>query len=160
MHAGDIFFYVILALSVILPIVKSSKKADNDNKPAGKGMPDFMGNDPSFPYPRQGNKENDDEYIPMNGMAGSDGNVNTGVEPEVSEIRVNEDILKHKKELGLIGNRDEIISEVSQIKPSELDLKEAVSVEEKGSLKLSEDLDDAEKLKKAIIYGEILRTKF
>jgi len=184
MDPGDWFFYGILALSAIGSVVKASKKKEQSSdrkelsgkpeEPSGKWLKEVMEDAIGM--------GNEDEYIPKNLQPAvpqqpvKDGMTQVPGNGRMPETRANHEPYRHANPI-LEDYRRLVVSHETFNRPEQsleiIPEKEGFEsrhpvhpvettseLVEEGDLNPAEDLADLENLKKAIIYGEIMHTKF
>lgn len=148
MDIGDLFFYGIIAVSVVASVVKSIKKRPEENK--NEDLPDLKGSNAGkwmrTIFEDMGEKV--DDFIPENPQP----------------ITKNASIFdSNQKDGGTISTVSCKAAEKAINKKGftqENDIKPERHMNASDSLLLSLDLSKIDELKKAIIYSEIIRPKF
>ena len=156
MDPGDLIFYGVIAVSVVSSILKALKK-----KPEGEasaGMPDFKGSRPVdiFKTILEEIREKEDDFIPSNPEPVPPIRKTSATKPAVEPVKRPNLASVFEKTRTATENmpRRESFSVKSTI--------ESIRVQDDLSdpVLQSLDLSQADELKKAIIYSEILRPKF
>ena len=161
MDRGDLIFYGAVAISIISSIIKARKKKEEGA--VDTGMPDFKGSKPGDLFKKviQEMLENDDEYIP------------SSPKPELLNKKVQAVPMKaepmkvepmKRTSLASIYERTKNATENNPRRQDFITLSHFENVEKIDAFSdpvlQTLDLKQADELKRAIIYSEILRPKF
>ena len=187
MDAGDLIFYGLIAISAVASIVKSVKK--KEDKASETGMPDFKGNDPEVhespeKWLRKILEDRDDDFIPKNPepVAKPESQQKTAsYEGKAAENHSSQEVFRRSNQSQEVFRRSNQSQETYSRTNQSLETMPSAAKFDNGSLHSnstdkpllnpaetaagdllipSEDLKNADDLKKAIVYGEIMRTKF
>lgn len=186
MDTGDIIFYGLIALSAVASIVKSAKKKQEDPKEGE--LPDFKGDKPGkwIKTILEEVVEDDDDFIPVNPKPETQKKPETSeytyegksLEDNSYEKRENTETYRRTnvslEKPVLIERRNnqslerqaltrKPLNEVYKSSESALQKERNIMISEiydNDILSPAKELADPEELKKAIIFGEIMRTKF
>lgn len=168
MDLGDIVFYGLIAISAIASIVKSTKKKAEVEE--GAELPDFKGNNPGkwIKTILEEVAEADDDFIPSNPK--KDATTTTKkVEPVYSSEAKSSEVFRRQNESlerpNLNLERDIFTKKTTKNKLKTFNSYDespiySDSIVDLSVLKPEEDFKDFSEVKKAIIYGEIVQTKF
>ena len=154
MDPGDLIFYGIIAISVVSSIVKAVKKKPGGN--VDTGMPDFKGSraEEIFKTVLEDLREKDDDFIPSN------------PKPSIETAPVSRPKVELLKRPNLAADFERMREATENMPRREsFSAKSSVETEAKpddfsDQILPSFDLTQIDELKKVLIYGEILRTKF
>ncbi len=168
MDLGDIVFYGLIAISAIASIVKSTKKKAEVEE--GAELPDFKGNNPGkwIKTILEEVAGEDDDFIPSNPkkeVIQKPQKVETSYIPEASSSetfrRKNESLERPNLNLEReLYSKNVSKSKLKSVNNSDTSPVYSESISEVSSLNPKEDFIESIEVKKAIIYGEILQTKF
>lgn len=148
MDIGDLFFYGIIAVSVVASVAKSIKKRPEENM--NEVLPDFKGSN-AGKWMRtifEDMEEKGNNFIPEN------------PEPITKKANIFD---SNQKDGGTFSTVSCKTAEKAMNKKGftqENDIKPERQTKASDSLLLSLDLSKIDELKKAIIYSEIIRPKF
>lgn len=187
MDTGDIIFYGLIALSVVASIVKSAKKKQQE--PEEGELPDFKGDKPGKwikTILEEVVEDDDDDFIPVNPKPETQKKPErveytyegTSLEDNTYEKRENAETYRRTnvslEKPVLIERRNnqslerptlnrKPLNEISKSTESALQKERNIiksEIYENDIFSPAIELADSDELKKAIIYGEIMRTKF
>jgi len=156
MDAGDLIFYGFIAVSIVSSIVKATKKKTEANPVTG--MPDFKGTSRKDIVKSilQEMMEKDDDFIPSNPQPVAQPKPIPVQKLQVEPLKRDSVASAFEKTRMATENsprRESFIHPENSQSPTKLQI-----VENSNSVNLG--LTEADELRKAIIYSEILRTKF
>ena len=156
MDFGDLIFYGIIAISVVSSVVKAVKKKPDGNM--NTGMPDFKGSRAGDLIRRVLNEldEKDDEYIPKNQKPVQSLKKEPALVPKLEPMKPLDLVAEYQKTRYVT----ETMPRREYFRSHSKGVPEVVPEELSDPVLQTLNLNQADELKKAILYSEILKPKF